>query len=888
MADSLPDRVDAALDHAAALDRYLRRVHTEDETEPFSDRGSTGPLTRLAMGRPVRVVYGKVVDAVAYCHWYKVQPEGAKATIPCCMLSGTALTPFGVREHNQLHPNAGVYLLLHPGSPYGVILGVEPKPQSDGTRSLSDYVSLCSAHSLQTEGVHSFPFTLPRHGSVVDWSAGRPADGTCVGEWGMFAETGVAAFVDSAMAFLRADENTGVWAFYRDQLARLSGHNLQIRATGGWEVEALDDQGEFTHAEGFTPYPWEQLGAYAPDVDPHRERDAAAQQVAEPHYSKYEPAADDQQPFHRTRHFNGYAGQGGKRVVVAPPVGSAGLHRYADPARYVGLFDETVTQAGAWTVQSAKGVRLVKRLLIPAAKAVRRPEAAAGDTPETYRASGHHGAGPPHRVTGDLSAGGPEPGMTRLLGLMDAHTYAVNWEGVVGFHYHARDYHLPEEAALAADLGTPGVAEIPFAALAGRNALPPPAPTRVRVDHRYQEVAYYPTYSYVDLLDDGGVAVGDGSGSEIRMAGGNVTIACPGDLILQPGRRLVALAGTDAVVRARNGIDVSATERDVRVHAGANMELGAAGGVLVESRAEQTGWAGWRDRVGEDVFQYGIHLKAARSAVCAWADLIYHRAGVDGPGAGYYVDAGQGAGHVGVNCASAQTWARTAVADYLGGGPSVTSAYVWGPGGAVVGGSVQVDGTVVSTGSVVADKWVLSVSGHFGSALADQYRGLTGTLKDQSLDEAQQAIEADRGAHAAARDQAETGYDSLWEQGLYADGQCGHAQTIADIGFSFRTTAQYRAEDFRLYEARWQQLARLWGSGTAFWAERPVAKAGEATYPFPGRTRLVDEPAFYTQDLTLFDPAAGAAAPRTDPAYAAPRHGEPAAGTLDGGYRVIG
>lgn len=885
MPENVLDRVDAAIDRATALDRYLRRVHTDDHTEPHSDRQSTGQLKHLDLGRTCKIVYGKVVDAVAYCHWYKVQPEGAKTTIPCCMLSGTALTPFGVREHNQLHPNAGVYLLLHPTSPYGVIIGVEPKHGFDGTKALSDYVSLCSAHSIQTEQVHSFPFTLPKNGTVVDWSGGRPADGTCAGEWGMFAESGVALFIDSAMAFLRADENTGVWAFYRDQMLRLAGHNLQIRAAG-WEVEALDDQGEFTHAEGFTPYPWEQLGGFERGTTLHKEKSVQAQQVDEPHYSKYEPLHDDQQPFHRTRHYRGYAGQGGKRQVIAPPVGATGVNRYSDRARYLGLFEETVAQTGQWTVRTAKGIRLVKRLLVPAAKLVKRPEDSEGDDEENYKAASAQGAGPDHKV-GDVATSGPDPHMNRLLGVMDGQTYAVNWEGVVGFHYHKKDYYLPEESELKGDVGASNIAKIPFGDLSGRTFMDPRPPARLKIDHRYQSVEYYPSISYVELADDGSVEMGDGYGSVIRLGGGNGYIAPAGDLVLQPGRNLVVMAGRDVSVRANKHLELATTEKDVRIHSGRNMEVSAEDGVLIESKSEEVGWSGWRDTVGDDVTQHGIHLKAAKSAVCSWSDLLYLRTGIGSPGIGLYIDAGKGEGSIGVNCNVTETWARAAVAHYLGGGPSVASAYLWAPGSAIIGGTVCQDGSFVSTGTVLSDGWLLSASGHVGTAQADAYDNKVPALKDQGLAQAQSSVEECRQSHDTARNNAGTQYGNVWDNALYVEGFCGDDQTIAEILFSFRTTPQYRAADYRLYEARWQQLARIWGTGTGFWTERPVPKSGQDTYPFPGKTKLADDPALYQQDLELFDLAEGVAKPRTDAGYEAPRYGTPAPVTINGNYRVI-
>ncbi len=886
MPENITERLDSGLSYAESLERYLRQVAPDGPTEPRSDRETTGPLRRGAMDRPCQIVYGRVVDAISPCHWYKVQPEGGRTTIPCCMLSGTALTPFGVREHNQLHPNAGVYLLLHPSSPYGAIIGVEPPHQYDGTRGLGDYVSLASANTIQTEQVHSFPFTLPKNGTIVDWSGNRPLDGTSAGEWGMFCETGVALFIDSAMAFLRADEDTGFWAFYGDQLARVSGHNLQIRATGGWEVEALDDQGEFNHTVGFTPYPWEQMGALAPGTAVHREVSATARQTTEPHYSKYEPLFDDQQPFHRTRHYHGYLGQGGKRQVVAPPVGATGVNRYSDRAPQVGLFDETVSATGAWTVRSATGLRLLKRSLVPAAKQVRRPEDTGGDSPNGYRAAGIGASGPDHAV-GPVTAGGPDPQMTRVCAAVDLQTYAVNWEGQVGFHYHVRDYDLPNESALSEALG-PGAARLPFSNLIGTQRLTPPDPRTVRVDHRYLAVPLYPVVSYVELSDDGSVLIGDGSGSEIRMAGGTIEIASAGDLVLAPGRNLVVRAGRDVSVRAKRHLEAATTEGDVRIASGRHAEYSAARGLLVESRSETRGWDGWRDAIGSDVTQDGLHFKAANSSVCTWADFVYVRAGVEGGGGGMYLDSGGGTGTIETNAAVWRNWVGESFEFGFGTGSAVRAVYKFGAEEAMIGAPTRIVGALTTSGSVTAGDSLYAVRGHVSTFQSASEDGKVGELADRALSDAEeriQGIEEDGDRNVTDGGSA---FEAVWTAGLYAANSCGDPQTIADVTASFLTSSQYGTEGYRFYEARWQQMARLWGSQLTPWVERPVSKSGTDTYPYPGAGTLLDPAAYLTLDPVLFDFVSGVAKDRTDPAYITRALDTPSAGAMNQSYTVVG
>jgi hypothetical protein len=184
------------------------------------------------------------------------------------------------------------------------------------------------------------------------------------------------------------------------------------------------------------------------------------------------------------------------------------------------------------------------------------------------------------------------PHRVRAAAALDGQAYGSNWEAYAGFVHHEKDWHLPEEAALASATGLKGTARLPFADLAGRYSMAPPAPGRLKVDHRYDRVDYYPTYSYFELLDDGGLVMGCGFGSEVRATGGNLDLSCPGDINLLPGRRLVVKAGRDAIIAARETIDLSTTEKNVRVHSGRSMELAAQAAWLRHFMAAGAGGAG--------------------------------------------------------------------------------------------------------------------------------------------------------------------------------------------------------------------------------------------------------------------------------------------------------
>ena len=135
--------------------------------------------------------------------------------------------------------------------------------------------------------------------------------------------------------------------------------------------------------------------------------------------------------------------------------------------------------------------------------------------------------------------------------------------------------------------------------------------------------------------EDGSVIIRDAWGSEISMLCGNVTISCAGNVMLLPGRSMLAVAGDDIVQKAQNSVDLHASAHDVRISAARNLEMvggigeKSPGGVVIESRG--TGPSEWEglddknDSKGEDAKLSGITLKAKGQAVVVSGDTIVSR-----------------------------------------------------------------------------------------------------------------------------------------------------------------------------------------------------------------------------------------------------------------------
>jgi hypothetical protein len=122
-----------------------------------------------------------------------------------------------------------------------------------------------------------------------------------------------------------------------------------------------------------------------------------------------------------------------------------------------------------------------------------------------------------------------------MAAISDDLAFTFNWQGAHPFYYHENDWYLPEEEDLnylGEECAGPQFAAPYFKELGCYQLLQAPPAIPLHVDHRYGDVDYYPNKSYVTLLDDGSVVIGDGFGSQLRMGNGNIYLQCPGDVFL--------------------------------------------------------------------------------------------------------------------------------------------------------------------------------------------------------------------------------------------------------------------------------------------------------------------------------------------------------------------
>jgi len=858
---------------------------------PLADPTASAPGAVNRVDRPLDLVRGKVVDAIPYLHAYKVHLEGVRGALVCTAAVATPCLPIGVRTVSSYAAGADVLVARAPGEGWGLIVGAIPPVGVDPSRALPDWVHMTSRCGALVDRDHEPVLRCSGAGGLRNWSGGRPVDSLAGVEAGWMAETGVRILLDPFHAQVAADEATGLFVFHHDQAARLAAPHLQLFSAGHVE-ESMDDEGEVLLYRGWTPYPWEQLGALRPGVDPLRDVPDGDVQGGAPHYASVEPSRDDQAPFHRRVFLGGYAGQGGKDLVLAPPrsgdVFSRGAAREAAPADLpAALLEEQRTLAGAYLLRAAGGLYVGKQAAIPAPVRVRRPEdrPEAGEAP--YAAAGREGPGGPHRVAAAVAASvDADPGLQRAAGVLDRIAHLRNWEAQHALHLNGGDWRVPEEAE--GPLG-PGYEPPPYAALADEFALPDPPSAKVKVDDRYGEVEFHRGEAGLFVGEDGSIVLRDAWGSSIVMSHGRIGLQPASDLFAQPGRNFLVWAGRDASIRARNHAELTCSLGDLRLKAERNLQALAGnsgeGALLLESRGVEA--MDYEGKLGDEAVGGGVQIKAAAGPLQAWGSSLYLRS-LEGD---VVLDAARGGASVVSLGARVEAYARDGVFGHLGSPADVSASAAFDASGFRVGAGLSVSGPLAASGGASISGDVNIVGGHVFSDRARESPEV-GSYPDPAFSAT--VRDAVRDAGRASRADARAGssrYGAGFANGLYAAGGAGSDAAIRSVGFSFRTTERCGAAKFACWEASWQQAARESGAALDAWSEPPVAApgGGPATAPFPGAGRLIREPAYYEQALKLYDVPSGAARPRGElrEDYERPRFAEVTPVPIDGRYPVI-
>lgn len=852
-----------------------------------------------------RVLFGIIRDGTAIANCYVVHLDHGHNPIIATTMSHASSAMFGATEINTYVPGTRVMVVLHDSDRHGFIIGALPNSLESSKRAFQDYIS--QAGRKRVDEVHKKHLKQEKSSHMVDYSNWRPYDATLGGEWGAITSTGARITLDDFMLQAAINEFCGVYGFYHDSLLRVAGYNMQVW-TAGSERDAYMDQAECNDTQGYTPYPWEGVGLLRTGISAIEQYDAGCFHCfkQKPYYTRWENKHEFAQPYHRSQVFFGYLGQGMRQVVHAPPPGQdrwtykgergpkgetpydseitpnrpAGTFNYNckdGPDKLTdhqekpvyGLSEENKSLDGRLFLASAKGVHISKRILLPFPQRIRRPEDIKNgdDAEKNYKAAGMFGAGEEHHITGTIKTTDEKyPNLQRAAALLDLHGYLYNYSGLHAFYWHAKDYKTWEQQELEyADVNQ----KIPkFQLLASQMYLKEEDPKPFYIDHRYAKKNpqnFYETESFISLLDDGGIVIGDGYGGEIRMTGGCIFISAPGDVWLKSGRDVQAWAGNDVIARANKTVDISATEKNVRIKAERNVLVlagndssDAEGGILLESRSKTTAYD--FEQCGDGVRFGGVVMRAPKSNVVALAKDIYLRTGGGEVEQGdITIDASRGKKDLITKSKNVYQFVdRGGRIYHFFGMTDYQKANMFSEQLSLLAGRLGTERDIIAGGGILSEGSVLVAKGHIITEQASRMSlPLVGPCDGDCQAQIREGIKVIRDLIDDNIPQIAAQIDQqVLEQKWYTEKRAGNDDVMTNMEFSFRKDDDYllgkKDDSFLLYEDRWQQMARLGNESDKKWTERPVAvKKCGPTYPFPGKNFLQEKPAYIEQELKI-------------------------------------
>lgn len=734
-----------------------------------------------------------------------------------------------------------VIVIATRGSGVGVIIGRVPPTSMYGNGDSRSIISL--SDSFMTDSFFtSYIDTLgsDEEHDIPAWTPNGLIDETGVGEFFIGSPAGSKFFVDPFMCYLATNDATGVWAFRDDSMLRIAGINLQ-QITSGSYYEHLNDSGECTEIRGQCLYPWESMGYFHKPTTDIIQSNASWNKEKERSFF-YEPVEQDAKPFYRVLGLGGWVGQGTSTNIIAPSA-DHGVSKYGQKEDTQQLLSRIAQNIdGLVTIESTKGVSIVKHSYIPAPQRLYDPsDESEGDTTANYdfEHKDVHVKGEPDYQVSDTNKA-----MQSVMAVDDYRAYTTNYKPFVGIVGHKKDWFVPEIEPQSES----GIKQS-ITSSSSKELMDPPEPYKLKI-HGDDEQQYYPVEAGLHFLPDGGVVLHDGYGSELRMSGGQITISAPLGVWIRSGKDVRIWSGNDTTVRANNAIEMSSTSGSVRIKAEKHLEMlggndGQSSGVIIESRGSGTidfSKGGDGDKIG------GILLKAPDGVVSTIGSTIYTKVNNSGS---IMLDADGGNGTI-YSCSDVQVnYVKSEHAIAFGDFKnkniktvqSSTESAITIPGsircagGAEFAGDLTVDGSIrggahISTKDGSDNPFVSGIDGKARTAFDNQIRELKKELGEKIPNRL-----------SDVRDTV--------EERFYGKFQPGNNDVITQSGFSFRTDDELALDDFKVYADRWQTICV---TGNSTWKETKVTtKTGKGEYPFPGQKYFENVDCYVTQGLSLYD-----------------------------------
>ena len=826
--------------------------NTTSAITPTADSTSSAHQTEYNVNTDsdFKIGTGIIQDTVPFDYCYRVITDMFGMPIVCTTLQGMG----GVCQAASLGAyTVGTHVLVAYSkiAMHGIILGTYEKPKGVEDHciktTLSDVCRTVEENTYKGVTLNDSDNNLC---GLLDGSLYKLEEHTDVPEYGASFMTGMKLFIDPYLALLGLNDYTGITIFESDSLLRISGINYQLRSSGK-EVEYLNDEGEYIEYEGTALHPWEQFGYYSkPKEDVMEPKEETEWHTEGSTINCYMPVVDNLQPFHRHIRFGGWLGQG-DLVQIAAPYTDKDFIKFGDkdPVSCVSRIHNSLD--GTVSIRTTKGISITKDGVMPAAMRVQRPDEinfGVGDNKQNYQQTDLI---PPKdiKITARVNQC-----MQEMLGILDYSGYQKNWKDIFQLAYHSRDYHIAEESALK----NKSIQSPDYSKLKSNFVLDNDNKYKLDIDYNRKDVEYNGVEAGIHILPSGGIVIYDGAGSEIRMAGGNITISCAGDINIKPGRYAHVWSGKDTIIKANKAIDISSTTESVRVKAEKNLELLGANdkadnhGVIIESKSSAKSYK-FTD-LGDNIVTNGIVLKAEKSPVALLGDVAYIRSGVGSSnGSGIYIDSGKGAGNIYTIskqfCEYIEDVHTINFTDMTSATVDVTTFFSKARNGIngplVVTDNLFVDGQIQSARNMITCEAIIAFDN-----IDKLVRELSPNGKDNILKNIEDNVkEPEERKPAAYTNELMTSVQT----NIYNPLGIGSDIVETGLGFSFRPTDQLQLPgNYYVYEDLWQHISNASGKSTNKWGEKPVISYAGESYPFPGKDMFMI-PSYITQETVIAD-----------------------------------
>jgi hypothetical protein len=856
-----------------------------ERVKTASDPQSTAASYLFGAGQ-YEVFSGVIVFSYPYLHTYKVQLDSGP-TVTAIATAATSLMPIGATDSSVLMAGSCVLVAWPANSSYAYIVGGIPYLSSDDKKNLAAQMQLSGNADITKISLYTeLPGSFQNEGQFQNYGCGRPLDSTSL-ETAITTETGVSFLLDPYQISLSINEACGLFMNWFDNYTKLTGFQLDIESYAE-HIQHRYDEGENVYFRGGLVYPWESVGAYSSGEDFTEERDPNTYQTTkEQPYAGLDLPKDrkDITPIYRTMEYGGYLGQGYSRLLMKPAK-EDGFRKYSDEDVDYGLWQETVALDGSYSVRSAKSIFIAKYVLVPVPKRLYKVEdlehgddARNEEDQEPYKFSSEFGDGADHKV-GDVDVPGDKnKNLLRASAVLDLLAYNYNWKGTHPFFYHLNDYKYADESELT-ELEKVQ-AELSYGSLYSRSYMDEPDKKSLKIDDRYGDVDYFQSVAYFTILEDGGVLIGDGYGSQITMTGGQIRLEAPGDVMIMPGTRAVTLCD-EFFVRAKNNIELSSSEKDVRMKAEKNMQLlsgnGGTGGTLIENKSTSNAHT-YKEKRGDEVADNGITLIAKESELGILGEDVYIRSSTTDTG-DIVLDT-KGYGNVntyldGFNIFHA-TSSGVSIWEGIGVGADepqeATKTHQISSKGSFVGGWFAAQGDILATqGNLVCDENIYAIKNIVAGETLAHRTGMFVAKHDGNT--FSNAVNTALNSLDSALDLITSYGDDVFRsiEGKYYSTQfmLGNSTFISElVGFSFndKESNSYGYSEFIMGQPRWQQLVDVGlASGGEVWKEKPVKYQSAELYPWPGKDNWTDGEALKKYDThKFFDTSGGYAKDRGEP-----------------------